>query len=34
MRTSPIVLSLFCIALAAPILGDAQPAGLKRTILQ
>jgi len=34
MRHAKIALSIFCVALAAPLLGDAQPTGLKRTILQ
>ena len=34
MRKSTIALSLFCVTLAVPMLGDAQPAGLKRTVLQ
>ena len=35
MRYPKFVVSLFCLALAAPLLSDAQqPGGLKRTILQ
>jgi quercetin dioxygenase-like cupin family protein len=34
MRHAKLGISLFCIALAAPLIGDAQPPGLKRTILQ
>ena len=36
MRHAKIAVSLFCFALAAPLLGDAQqpPAGFKRTVLQ
>lgn len=34
MKHSRIAFSIFCVALAAPLLGDAQPSGLKRTLLQ
>lgn len=35
MRYPKFVVSMFCVALAAPLLSDAQqPGGLKRTILQ
>jgi quercetin dioxygenase-like cupin family protein len=34
MRNTKFAIPLFCVALAAPLIGDAQAPGLKRTILQ